>query len=90
MSEQAPEAFQLIFELPDYNATKRHTAGGARGQINVDEATVAAWEAMVTYAARNKLTKFAAAVVVVATHSGGEELPEPVRVRGWKERKLKK
>lgn len=87
MSEQAPDAFQLIFELPDYNATKRHTAGGARGQINIDEATVAAWEAMVTYAARNKLTKFAAAVVVVATHSGGEPLAEPVRVRGWKEPK---
>lgn len=88
--EEAPEAFQLIFELPDYNATKRHTAGGARGQINVDEATVAAWEAMVTYAARNKLTKFAAAVVVVATHSDGEELGTPVRVRGWREGKKPK
>jgi hypothetical protein len=88
--EDAPEAFQLIFELPDYNATKRHTAGGARGQINIDEATIAAWEAMVTYATRNKLTKFAAAVVIVATHSDGDALLEPIRVRSWKEPKLKK
>lgn len=90
MSDQdAPPAFQLIFDLPDYNATKRHTAGGARGQLNIDEATIEAWEAMVTYAARNKLTKFAAAVVVVATHSDGEALSAPVRVRGWREPKLK-
>lgn len=83
----APEAFQLVFKLPDYNATKRHTVGGARGQIDLEEGSVAAWEAMVTYAAQNKLTTFAAAVVVVALHSGGEELPAPIRVRGWREPK---
>ena len=90
MSDEAPPAFQLVFKLPDYNATKRHTVGGARGQIDIDEATVAAWEAMVTYATNNKLSTFAAAVVVVATHSDGAALPEPIRVRGWKEPKLKK
>jgi hypothetical protein len=87
--EEAPPTFQLVFKLPDYNATKRHTVGGGRGQIDLDEATMDAWEAMVTYAVRNKFTTFAAAVVVVATHSDGAALPEPIRVRSWKERKLK-
>jgi hypothetical protein len=85
--EQAPEGFPIVFSLPDYNATKRHVVGGARGQINIEEDSVAAWEAMCTYAARNPLTKFAVVAVVVATHSDGEKLPEPIRVRGWKELK---
>lgn len=86
MSDEPP-TFQLIFKLPDYNATKRHTIGGARGQIDIDEATMEAWETMVTYAVRNKFTTFAAAIVVVATHSDGEALTHPVRVRGWREPK---
>lgn len=84
--EEAPEAFQIVFKLPDYNITKRHLVG-ARGQIDILKESVAAWEAMCHYASDNPMATFAAAIVVVATHSGGEKLPEPVRVRGWKELK---
>lgn len=88
--EEAPEAFQLLFKLPSYNATKRHTIGGGRGQIDLEEESMDDWEAMCKYVRKNPLCTFAAAVVVVVTHSGGEALPEPIRVRGWKEPKVKK
>ncbi len=84
--EEAPEAFQIVFKLPDYNITKRHLVG-ARGQIDILKESVAAWNALTDYASDNPMATFAAAIVVVVTHSGGEALPEPVRVRGWKEKR---
>jgi hypothetical protein len=84
--EEAPEAFQIVFKLPDYNITKRHLVG-ARGQIDILKESVAAWNALADYASDNPMATFAAAIVVVVTYSDGEKLPEPIRVRGWKELK---
>lgn len=87
--EEAPEAFQIVFKLPDYNITKRHLVG-ARGQIDILKESVAAWNALADYASDNPMATFAAAIVVVVTHSDGGALPEPIRVRGWREPKQPK
>jgi hypothetical protein len=86
--DDAPLTFQLIFNLPDYNAFKRHTVGGGRGQLDIDESTVEAYEAMTTYATRNKGAVFAA-VVVVVKQAGAKPAAVP-QVRGWKEPKRKR
>lgn len=81
------EAYQILFTLPDYNALKRHTVGGGRGQIEIDESTIAVWEQMVTHAVRHKGCVFAAAIVVVAEN---EAAPEQPKVISWKEGKRKR
>lgn len=80
-----PLAFHIEFTLPDYNATKRHTVGGARGQIDITEASAEAWEALVTHAVRHKGAVFGAVIVVLV----GNEA-KPITVRKWNEPKLKK
>lgn len=81
------EAYQILFTLPDYNALKRHTVGGGRGQVEIDESTIAAWEQMVTYAVRHKGCVFAAAIVVVAENEAEEIQP---KVISWKDGKRKR
>lgn len=83
MSDDQPLHFQLLFTLPDYNVTKRHLVGGARGQIDIPEEAMEAWERMVTFAVRHKGAIFAAAVVVVME----SEEEEPLKIRTWKERR---
>ena len=74
--------FHIEFTLPDYNATKRHTVGGARGQIDITEASAEAWEALVTHAVRHKGAVFGAVIVVLV-----ENKAEPITVRKWNEPK---
>lgn len=85
MTDDQPLHFQLLFTLPDYNVTKRHLVGGARGQIDIPEEAMEAWERMVTFAVRHEGAIFAAAVVVVVENK--EE--EPLKIRSWRERKVK-
>lgn len=79
-----PLAFHIEFTLPDYNATKRHTVGGARGQIDITEASAEAWEALVTHAVRHKGAVFGAVIVVLVenetlTDFDGATKEEPKR-----------
>jgi hypothetical protein len=87
VSEDAPLTFDLIFTLPDYNASKRHIAGGARGQIDIQEESVAAFHRMCDHAAAHHGTVFASVVVVVATN---EAEPEKPKVISWREVKRKR
>lgn len=81
MSE--PEAYQILFSIPQIDsAFMRNPAGGGRLKIDIDQATVAAVNAMLDEAVRRAGVSFAAAVVIV-----GEAEPTPPKVRGWKERK---
>lgn len=86
MSDDEPLAFNLILTLPDYNATKRHTVGGARGQMDIAEETVDEWERMVTHAVKHKGTIFAAVFVVVVNNEAEIPAPTPIRVKTWRER----
>ena len=69
-----PLTFHIEFTLPDYNATKRHTVGGARGQIDITEASAEAWEALVTHAVRHKGAVFGAVIVVLVENENLTEL----------------
>jgi hypothetical protein len=82
-----PITFNIEFTLPDYNASKRHTVGGARGQMDITEATVEAWNELVTLAVRHKGAVFGAVIVVLLENEPEEK---PKRIRGWKEPRLKK
>ena len=79
------EAYQVLFSIPQIDsAFMRNPAGGGRLKIDIDQATVAAVNAMLDEAVRRSGVSFAAAIVIV-----GEAEPTVPKVRGWKETKLK-
>ena len=49
------------------------TLGGARGQIDITEASAEAWEALVTHAVRHKGAVFGAVIVVLVENEAKEQ-----------------
>jgi hypothetical protein len=77
------DAYQVLFSIPQIDsAFMRNPAGGGRLKIDIDQATVAAVNAMLDEAVRRSGMTFAAAIVIVEQ---GE--PPTQKVRGWKEPK---
>jgi hypothetical protein len=86
VSDEA-HAYQVLFSIPQIDsAFMRNPAGGGRLKIDIDQATVAAVNAMLDEAVRRSGVTFAAAIVIV----GQKAEPPTPKVRGWKEPKLKK
>jgi hypothetical protein len=83
MSEDEQPAYQVLFSIPQIDsAFMRNPAGGGRLKIDVDQATVAAVNAMLDEAVRRLGVTFAAAIVIVE-----EGAPAPRKARGWKEKR---
>jgi hypothetical protein len=59
-------AYQVLFSIPQIDsAFMRNPAGGGRLKVDVDQATVAAVNAMLDEAVRRSGVTFAAAIVIV-------------------------
>lgn len=77
------QAYQVLFSIPQIDsAFMRNPAGGGRLKIDVDQATVAAVNAMLDEAVQRAGVTFAAAIVIVEQCA-----PHPRKARGWKEPK---
>ena len=64
--EQGNLVFQLLFSIPQIDsAFMRNPAGGGRLRLDIDQATVAAVNAMLDEAVRRSGVTFAAAIVIV-------------------------
>jgi hypothetical protein len=60
------DAYQVLFSIPQIDsAFMRNPAGGGRLKIDIDQATVAAVNAMLDEAVRRSGVTFAAAIVIV-------------------------
>lgn len=79
------DAYQVLFSIPQIDsAFMRNPAGGGRLKIDIDQATVAAVNAMLDEAVRRSGVTFAAAIVIVGAPA---EETQPLKVRGWKDLK---
>jgi hypothetical protein len=67
------DAYQILFSIPQIDsAFMRNPAGGGRLKIDIDQATVAAVNAMLDEAVRRSGVTFAAAIVIVEQKEPGK------------------